>query len=293
MEFTDAPPVIVLCVDDNMRRFFELWCKAFAITESKLRVFVLPFSESLKHISEISKAFNHTLLPTNISSPWRDFGEKIYGTESYRPGLPRYTYFSKLAALSSFDSEVIFFDANAIPFCRPEEIVNEFRSSRKDILFRWQLSSLGQNIPSWEVYSGLNQINPLVGRGWSANFFITRPKVLEIHNAEKMLANEPNLRCKLGTAPEQSFLTYYIAKNNLNVGTISSFVKNIRGVSCRSSIWLNEVNGKMVLFSDDGCGADVRAFFVKWNGSALTRSMENYWISDYVNRSWEVLFGLP
>jgi hypothetical protein len=279
------PPVVVLCVDDYMQFFFTLWCKAFSLTGSSLKVVVIPFSDNYHCVSDICHQFGHTLLDVQADE-WRSLGRSIYGDESYRPGLSRYKYFSKLAALSLFNSDVIFYDVNAIPFPPPELFIDAFRSSKKDILFRWQLSSLGQNIPTRDVYFQLNRDNPCVGKGWSANFFISRPGAINIESAKEMVRNDSGLRLKFGTAPEQSFLTYYIAKFKLDVGSVSNYIKKSRGVSCRSAIWLDDLDGRSTLFSDDGCGANIKVDFVKWNGRAMHRAVDNYWIVDYINKSW-------
>ena len=281
------PATVVVCVDDHVADFFLLWCQALVRTETKCPVVVLPFSKKISKIEEISKHFGFHV-DSKTPDDWVNIGKLIYRDEEYRPGLPRAQFFSKLAVLSLEIPKIVYYDVNAIPFAKPEAVAKCTERIDADILFRWQLSSLGQNIPSAAVMRDLNILNPSIGRGWSANFFVCRGGLIDMVEAADF-ARTAGLRLKFGTAPEQSFLTHLFAHKKTKIETISNYSGSSRGVSCRSDIWIEYKDEIPTLYSDDGCGARVNPHFVKWNGSIISRTMDHYWLTRFVRRQYKFL----
>lgn len=280
-------PTVVLCVDDHVVDFFRLWCQALSLTGSSCPVVILPFSKRVSQIEKVSEQFGFSM---NSEAPddWIKIGRSIYGDESYRPGLPRRQFFSKLAALSLNFPRLVYYDVNAIPFTKPEIVAESIETSDAEIIFRWQLSSLGQNIPNAAVMRDLNKMNPSIGRGWSANFFVCRGNLLKLDEAIEFSKTD-GLRKKFGTAPEQSFLTHFFAHKKTKIDAIAKYSGSERGVSCRSDLWVEYEGERPVLFSDDGCGARVKPHFVKWNGNVISRTMDHHWLTRFIRREYQAL----
>lgn len=260
---------IYTMANDTMLSYLKTFCNSLISRDSSLigNLFVIPFNENFDDTRRYCESIGAGIVEPDSS--WDFIGDTIYGEEEYRAGVRAKNYFRKLNCFSHSKRKFVFFDVNSIVIGDFERAMSCLGRSIFEILFMSR-SAPGRTLrnESFEVF--VNKLNPNLKSGFNAGFFASYPGVIDKGKAIS-IAN-PRLRRLFGKAPEQAFISYYVAVFDVAAEKIGDIDPSIQ-----KGFWPNKfkvVKHRGLYYYDDNGHVDRPLFVVKWTGQSMAGSKD-------------------
>lgn len=252
---------IYTVANDTMLPFLKLFCKSLNVQDPKLlkSLYVIPFNDDMDLTEQYC---NENFIDiVKVDPAWDSIGEIIYKNEEYRTGIYAKNYFRKLNCFSHSKLDFVFFDVNSLVLNDFSSVLSCLNASCFEMLFMSR-SAKGRTLRRDYLTSSINDLNDNIRTGFNAGFFASKPKTIDPNKALSIA--QPNLRKLFGKAPEQAFISYYLAIFNVSCNKLSE-----ADLSFQKGFWPNKfkvisVNGKY--YYDEDINLERPLFVIKWTG---------------------------
>lgn len=252
---------IYTVANDRMLAFLETFLRSLRHFMPNIKVAIIPFDDQIRETKAVAYNYNATVLQPDPR--WDKIGRRHYGEEEYRPTIPAFRYYRKLNAFNLSHENFAFLDVNCLILRDLVPLWKSCMSGSHDIVFA-KRSAPSRTLRRKDVRSVLNSLCPNMDEGFNASFFMSRKGVVNTSTAELIGSNQ-SLRSLFGRAPEQAFLSWYIAVLGLHATTMveldASHPSNFAGK--RFTV---ERNADGTFSFTEGPSKGRPVYFLKWTG---------------------------
>lgn len=259
---------IYTCCNSRMLPFFHSWRRAVEVFNPGTPVAVIPFDDDSDDLRRLTLSAGYEWVDEPAKT-WRELGVSVYGTETYRQGIPRANYFSKLAAFNGPFDKFVYADVNSLLLMN---VAAEFRNEELKGSYFWFQSRPRRNYGSASALAIYRRLEQEFKHGYNACFFAGTQDYVTVDMAREALAHREYYDGLFGPAPEQSMLSWLKVTNGLEFRRVGELKPQLTyALDSHDVRW---EQGQLLNT------AGRRVHFMKWTGQRFDEGMSNYWLLD-------------
>lgn len=198
---------VVTCANDARASDLERLLLSLARLAPEADAVVIPFDDDDAQVRVLADRHGARLLARDPF--WDALGTRIFGSESYRPGVSAAAYFRKLNMFNDPPGSRLYLDANCLLLSGEAVRIDETQPAKHHALFH-SASVRGRNF-SAATQTYIDRIAPWLRQGFNLGHMVFTPMTADRIRAFAEAWGGESLRARFGPAPEQSFVNFALA----------------------------------------------------------------------------------